>query len=493
MKKIKLLKRIKRNLCLFLILFIGLVGMCNVSASELKYELIDNYYSYVVLDGTPRLFYFKIFQFDGRPVYCIELGKDIIDTHYTETTDYESLGYTKEQMDYINLISYYGYEYPAHRSDNRFYMAAQELIWEYLTGIDVYWTNELNLNNPYQLNLESYKRKILYFINRHSIKPSIESSYQFNVSDEIKIDDNNDVLRDYEIIDDGGIPASIVNNSLYVNHEGKYVGEYTIKLKRKGYLNNSYLVYYNSNSQKLFSTGVLDDEEMEVKISIKGASYSMLKVDSKTLTNVSIGDGSLEGARYGLYDLNDNLIDVFVTDSDGRATLENLPLGKYYIKEINASYGYELDTTVYYIDITKLEDEIIVYENPIMKKLEIYKTYGDDYEFEEGVKFDILRDNRDVYATITTDLFGYASIELPFGKYIINQVNSKEGFAFTSDIEFVIDEYSDNVITYTLQDNKIVNPTTYDDIWKNIIMLNISVLLLFVIFIYFSKKKCYNG
>src|SRR5699024_6272246 len=89
-------------------------------------------------------------------------------------------------------------------------------------------------------------------------------------------------------------------------------------------------------------------------------SLTMTKVDSVTGSTAQ-GEATLEGAVYGLY-ARENIVDPadgsilykvgtkvkeLKTDAKGKASIANLYLGKYYLKEITASKGYTLDTTEY--------------------------------------------------------------------------------------------------------------------------------------------------
>ena len=175
---------------------------------------------------------------------------------------------------------------------------------------------------------------------------------------------------------------------------------------------------------------------------------------------------------------------------NGSFVISNLSFGKYYIKELEASYGYELDDNVYEVNIDKEDNELIVYEKPIIKKIEIHKTYGDDYSPEENITFDIIDSNGSKYSSITTDSNGYGYIEIPLGSYIIRQVNSKDGYRFNDDILIDITDTSEDIITYNLQDDKIKEesiPHTYDGIKGNMIMSGMSIFSLISILIFYFK------
>lgn len=499
------LKRIKGLVVLGVALLVNLIGCVCVSADEgvwLYSEHIDNHLSVVRLDGRVRYFHLKIYKFLDKPTYCIELGKDITEKLYSYTMDYSSLGYSEEQIEYIQKIGYYGYEYPLHNDDYHYYMAAQELIWEYLSDVEVRWTSEL-VETGYEIDVSKYKNEILELIEMDSILPSFNlGTYDYFVSDRIEILDTNYVLSNYEIIDSDGLDAFISNNNLIINNDGSKVGEYTIRLKKKSYIDSDPLIFYVADSQKLYSVGRNIGEEVSVKVNISGASLKLQKYDSNTLTDIPLGNGSLGNAVYELYDSKNVLISTMITDESGQAVIDNLPFGTYTLKEIQPSYGYKLDDTVYFIEINSKDNEFIVYEDPDLKKLDIYKTYGDEELVEEGIVFDIYDSENGLYTIINTDDNGYGSVLLPYGDYLVIQKNTKDGYKMIEDFNLTINEESDEVITYKLNDEKIEvlvmdepvikNPKTYDGIKKTLIIIGVNIVSLLVIFICVLKNVCYN-
>lgn len=75
-------------------------------------------------------------------------------------------------------------------------------------------------------------------------------------------------------------------------------------------------------------------------------------------------DNALEGAEFMLYrdELNQNPVqeEPYVTDSDGKITVESLKTGTYYLVETKAPEGYQLLANPVKIDVTWLEDEMQV-------------------------------------------------------------------------------------------------------------------------------------
>ena len=78
-------------------------------------------------------------------------------------------------------------------------------------------------------------------------------------------------------------------------------------------------------NDKQFEIGLTVDKTSEIKIEnerIKGK-VEITKVDSKDENK------KLEGAKFGVYDEKDNLIETIVTNKDGIATSLDLYKGKY--------------------------------------------------------------------------------------------------------------------------------------------------------------------
>ena len=79
---------------------------------------------------------------------------------------------------------------------------------------------------------------------------------------------------------------------------------------------------------------------------------------------------TLDGAEYGIYESQNNAISdndrlgTFVSDSNGNTNSIELSQGVYYIKEIKAPKGYELDTEIYEIDLKEPNQTFIVKDKP---------------------------------------------------------------------------------------------------------------------------------
>ena len=201
------------------------------------------------------------------------------------------------------------------------------------------------------------------------------------------------------------------------------------------------------------------------------------------------GDAKLDGAIYGLY-ADENIMDpsndgtiLYKKDEEvarrtivnGCASVEDLPLGAYYWKEIEAPVGYNLDPDKHPVNLRyKDQSTAIVQADTVSKdtvkeqafqiiKLEtpghgeaptlggagfvyILKRYVEEYGLEEAIKIAKLNDGRILpseWGYMETDDDGYAiSKLLPYGKYVVHESVVPKDHYPVDDFEVTINEHS---------------------------------------------------
>lgn len=79
------------------------------------------------------------------------------------------------------------------------------------------------------------------------------------------------------------------------------------------------------------------------KTGLPKGNISMQKVSSNPTMTEGNGCYSLEGAVYGVYDKDSNLITQMTTNAEGKAVSESIPYGTYWLKEIEAPEGFALN------------------------------------------------------------------------------------------------------------------------------------------------------
>ena len=252
------------------------------------------------------------------------------------------------------------------------------------------------------------------------------------------------------------------------------------------------------------NVGVVENGKIyEVTISntrVKGT-VSISKEDTKTGKQPQ-GEATLEGAVYGvyarspIYDPADNSMiyntDVKVgelkTNAEANATMTNMYLGEYYLKEISPSKGYTLDTTKYNFDLTYenqnvnvVTKKISVKERVISQAFEIIKISSDEAgeaELLPSAEFTIKSQkdiekygswdaapiaknaNGETAAILRTDKNGYAiSDRMPYGTYVIRETLVPEDKYKVEDFTVAITKDSD-----TPQSWRVFNDTSFTSV-----------------------------
>lgn len=262
-----------------------------------------------------------------------------------------------------------------------------------------------------------------------------------------------------------------------------------------GYLidKNTYsfkLTYKDQFTSVIYANAEKTNEEPAGQISI-------IKKDSGT-GNVPQGDATFLNAKYEIYADEDiynkaktkkfySKGDLVATRSmnEGGETeiVENLPLGKYKIKETFSSEGYLIDSKEYQINLeyqnqdTKIiSKKVTSYEQ--VKKMQVHifksgirensglvaglegaeftiklnndveKAYSQGYSYEEVWNGVNANQNRvaeaqkiaPTYEKITTDKNGnaYTQEKLPYGKYIVKETITPKGYESATDFTFSI-------------------------------------------------------
>ena len=258
----------------------------------------------------------------------------------------------------------------------------------------------------------------------------------------------------------------------------------------EGYLRNLQDVYsftfsYTNDSEpKVIFSHTFVNERVNAKIILQ-------KKDAETNQEVPQGDASLEKAVYGLYAREDivhpdgatgviykagDQVTTLTTDEKGKASVDNLYLGSYFIKEITPPVGYLADENEYDLvcsyegDLTAtVKRECVSLEQvkkqpfAIIKAADNGETDADllagagftaylvsDLEVKEDGSYDlesakpvVLGENG--ATEIFTDEKGYAcSIALPYGTYLVRETTTPHNYKPVDDFIVRITEHDPN-------------------------------------------------
>lgn len=467
-----------KKIILRILLIICLFYMNNVDANvnlTLKQDYIEGVFFTRRGGGKPyESFQYRTFSIDNKTVYCIEPGIEIITNSYIAYDKLNESPFDDKINKKIELIGYYGYDYNGHQT-LKYRMATQALIWEETGGqIVEFWTQRYGYGN--YINIDSEKNEIMKLVNNH-LNVSSFNGMQYNLilGDAIELVDNNNVLNDFEFIKNDNIDLSISDNKLSIKANKN--GKFELIFKKKKYDDTKSIIYIGSNSksQKMAYFRYSDDVKMNLTLNVIGGCIKLNKNDYETKTNNSISTyASLANAKYGIYTMDDKLISTIITNNEGYTESEkNLSIGRYYLKEISPSIGYNLDNEKYFFEITKdnLIIDLKVYEKIIVRQI-IIKKYiknikDNELQLESNVKFNIYDKNNKLIKEVITNNEGIAKFELFYGSYIIKQINSSVGYQRVNDLKIEINESCSEGLEYSLIDLPIevkikVNKKDYD-------------------------------
>lgn len=225
------------------------------------------------------------------------------------------------------------------------------------------------------------------------------------------------------------------------------------------------------------------------------ASIHLVKKDKET-GNVTQGDAKFEGAVYGLYAREDIVhpdgksgvlykkntqVATMNVDAAGNAQVDNLFLGKYYVKEITPPAGYLLDEEEHDVEcsyeggkVKNIERTIESSEQVNKQPFQVIKAANNgktDADLLKGAGFSAylassLKEKEDGSYDFTgaqpvvitedgktemfTDAKGYAkSIPLPYGKYVVRETTTPHNYNPVDDFIVIISEnYPDEPQTW---------------------------------------------
>ena len=250
----------------------------------------------------------------------------------------------------------------------------------------------------------------------------------------------------------------------------------------------------NSEDTYTFTFKFTNDKEEKVNFSHTftnkrvNATIDLVKEDSET-GNSAQGDAVFEGAIYGLYareDINhpdgrsgvlykkDEQVATLTTDKEGKASVSNLYLGKYYLKEITPPVGYLLGEEEHDVNCNYEGDQVETVKRNTVSKEDVIKqpfqlikaadndktdadllkgagfsaylisslTVKDDgsYDFTNATPIVLTEDGK---TEMFTDERGYAcSIPIPYGRYIVRETTTPHNFMPVDDFIVTVTENS---------------------------------------------------
>lgn len=298
----------------------------------------------------------------------------------------------------------------------------------------------------------SYKEASVY--EADGGKNGILNIYKKDASDNIllpgstfKITNQNSGATYYKMTDSNG----------YANVSGLPYGLYTVE--EIGAPNGYYIGKDESGNTNKWTNISLTASNTTITLTAYNLKQSgrikVIKIDKET-GNSSQGEAILTN---GVFEISNDsgVVETLTMSETNEVTSGLLPLGKYYVKEITAPNGYNLNSEIKEVELTAADQSVLyvntettISDNVIKGTVSIHKT-GEDKNTEEGkivdlkgAVFTVYNRNNEEVAVMTTDENGKATSPfLPYGNYIVKETSVPEGYRSCSDFEVRIDENKD--------------------------------------------------
>lgn len=251
------------------------------------------------------------------------------------------------------------------------------------------------------------------------------------------------------------VDTIITNEKGYATLENLPLGKYYVMETKtiEGFVLDSTpkdaeLSYVDQNTAVVYAGMSVTNERQKVQITV-------IKKDAKTKEVLS-------GATFGLFAKSDIVnadgevivkadteIERAVTGKDGRVTfVSDLPLGQYYVKEVEAPKGYVKTDITYDVDASYQGDAIKVLEfeaefTNAPTKVSFTKTDITGEHELEGAVLSVIDAEGKVVEKWTSGKEAHLIERLPVGKYILREETAPFGYVIAKDVEFTVTETAD--------------------------------------------------
>ena len=154
----------------------------------------------------------------------------------------------------------------------------------------------------------------------------------------------------------------------------------------------------------------------------------------------------LENAVFGLFTADcvkfsrDTAIMTAVSDENGFFEFDDVPFGKYIVREIESPRGYILSDKEYAVSISDDGEviEITAKNKPVTVEISKRDVYGNELE---GAKMQIIDSEGNIVDEWTSDGTDHIVTKIPVGNYTLKEIAAPDGYVIANDIRFTVDVY----------------------------------------------------
>ena len=286
---------------------------------------------------------------------------------------------------------------------------------------EVSTTNEYILDTtPHTVELEYNQLKTIELTNKHKkgilkiIKVDADDNNLTLGAVEFDLIDSNGNVVSHLITDINGIAEIEVNTGNYILRETLTKKEYNLAVDQ------DVIIDWNKTM------------EIKVENEKKKGQIEVYKTDAED------NKIKLEGVEFQVINVNGEVVETIVTNSEGYAITSRIPIQKYFLKEIKRDEMHVLNEEIIEVDVTTdIISRLEIKNERIKGQIKIVKTSENDNFINgeklgspiENVKFEIYDSNNNIVDEIITSEDGTATTKLlDKGRYYIKEVESGEWY-----------------------------------------------------------------
>lgn len=231
---------------------------------------------------------------------------------------------------------------------------------------------------------------------------------------------------------------------------------------------------------------ILNGEKYLVNFEYMGQDIQTVDIDCGQFVNLlkrgrieghKVDDKSepLENAVFGLFTADcvkfsrDTAIMTAASDENGFFEFDDVPFGKYIVREIESPRGYILSDKEYAVSISDDGEviEITAKNKPVTVEISKRDVYGNELE---GAKMQIIDSVGNIVDEWTSDGTNHIVSKLGAGEYVLKEIAAPDGYIIATDIKFSVDVYGnvtvENVDSTAVSDNGYPLIVMVDDTTK---------------------------
>ena len=393
---------------------------------------------------------------DNQPVYCIQPHIRMIDNGnvhgITDQSQWPGLsGLTKDQLDRIVLLAYYGYGYGNHTA-MEWYYATQLMIWDVAKPGWVYATDGDKPGMEGSSRFDNYYREITSLVDSHASRPSFHGkTFDLKAGETITINDTNNLLEKYYVgSETNNYKAEIKGNSLVVTAKTAYNGTINLGVKANP---NPPMLYSGANQLVM---PIADPDRHTANINIKSLVETTFE---KYYGSNSSGVYKPEkDAEFEIYNSKNVLLSKVRTDENGRFKYE-FEIGTYRIHQTKGKEGYKFIKDITFVVDENSKSEVFILKNEILGKgkLEITKEDISTSKPIPNTLFEVHRaDDDKLVFSGKTDKDGKIIIELECGKYYFQEkATADESYKLNDEKMYFELKEDGDIVKSTVKNEKV--------------------------------------